>query len=174
MVKFFEIRVYQRQKGSQHQSLATDSFIAQQKESQRRELNSLALDSQLEAAQDASLLPPRSLLAFSMIFHEYSLSFAYLPTSKPSKQKTKNKTKENKNQTQLFKRGLHLQRPMLPKLQSDSLISKGPLNSLLKEIPILSFIFYEKISGLSLPSPQHCLLSHLLFLFVICQKFCML
>lgn len=42
---------------------------------------------------------------------------------------------------------------MLPMLQYDSLISKGPLNSLLKEIPILSFVFYEKISGLSLPLP---------------------
>lgn len=62
------------------------------------------------------------------------LSFASLPTSKPLK-------------TQPLKKRLHLQRPVLPTLQSDSLISKDPLNSLLKEIPTLTSIFYEKMNG---------------------------
>lgn len=94
--------------------------------------------SQLRAAQDTGLLSPRSLQVLSLFFHEYILSFACLPTSKLLKT--------------ALKRRLHSQRPVLPTLQSDSLISKGPLNSLLKEIPTLTFTFYEKIN--KQPSPS--------------------
>lgn len=50
-----------------------------------REINNYASASQLGATQDPGLLPPKALRALSLFFHEYALSFACLPTSKPLK-----------------------------------------------------------------------------------------